>query len=167
MESAITALIVFGMLILAIFGLSERSMAVQSQISDGTLAMETRLQSQARTGLGSVRGATDPTLGNWVDITLQNSGTTKIAQFTQWDVILQYTDAFGAPHLEYYPTSKWTYQLYATAPATPEFFEPGIFNPGEQMIVHVVPNFSIGTGTTNHAIVTTPNGIAASTVFTR
>ncbi len=168
MESAITSLIVFGVMILAIFGLSERSLSAQRQMSESTQSMEERMQTRARTQLTSLRGATDPTAGNWVDITMQNSGSTKLAQFDRWDVILQYTDSSAVARVEWTPyTTRWTKQIYVLAPSVPEVFEPELLNPGEQTVFHILPTFSVGANTTNRATIAAPNGISASTVFTR
>jgi hypothetical protein len=44
--------------------------------------------------------------------------------------------------------------------------EPGIFDPGEEIVITVKVSPSVGAGTTNLAVIATPNGITASTVFT-
>jgi len=112
--------------------------------------------------------------GNRVDITLRNSGNVKLADFSQWDVILQYTDFGATPRLGWFTYSsgagapgQWTKDIYQIATSSPEVFDPGILNPGEEMVIKVQVNYTVGSGTTNRAAIATPNGITASAVFTR
>lgn len=168
METAITALIVIGILILAVLGLSEHSLTAQATLAEASRLLEERVGDRARTDLTPL-AATTTVLGDYVQVTLKNSGDTKLADFDQWDVILQYTDELGGYHVAWYayPTD-WTQQLFQTVtPPAAEVFESGIFNPGEEIMLQVRVSPSVGTGTTNLATVGTPNGITATAVFTR
>jgi len=168
METVITGLIIIGVLVLSVLGLAESSLSAQAQIAEATRTMQERAQERARTDLAPVN-ATTTVLGDYVEITLRNTGDTKLADFEQWDVILRYTDSLGGYHVEWYgyPT-QWTSQIYqTTSPVTPEVIDPGILNPGEEIVVQVHVSPGVGTGTTNLASVSTLNGVTASTVFTR
>ncbi len=165
MENAISGLIIIGVLVLALLGLTESSLSTQAALAETTRLMQTRTLDQARTDITPL-SATTSILGDTVDITLKNTGHTKLADFAHWDVILQYTDTFGAEHSEWYPyATKWMKQIYLTAPSSLEVIEPNIFNPGEEMVIEVPVAFTIGSGTTNVAAISTPNGVTATAIF--
>jgi len=168
METAITALIIISILMLSVLALSERSLSAQATISEASGAMQERMGERARTDLAAMGAATTPG-GDYVSVTLKNAGSTKLADFNRWDVILQYTDGAGGYHVTWYPySSKWTKTIYMDADmGVAEVVEPDILNPGEEMVVLVdVSPYLVGTGTTNLATLSVPNGIRASSVFT-
>jgi len=168
METAIVSLILIGVMILSMLGLSTQSMTSQAAIMQAARVMQQREGDRARTNLAPLAAAVTP-LGDYVQVTLKNTGSTKLADFDQWDVILHYTDALGSDHVAWfaYP-AQWTAQLYQTAAtATPEVFDPGILNPGEEVELLINVPDVVGTGTVNQATISTPNGVTASTIFTR
>lgn len=168
METAITVLIIVGVLIFGILGLAQNSISMQSTISQSTGTMQARLDDRSRTNLLPMSALVDPLLGTWVDVTVRNTGSTKLANFDKWDVILQYTDVFGAARVQWFPyTTSWSQQIYQTAPTVVEVFDPGIFNPGEEMVIRVNVPVAIRIGSTNQVTLATPSGITASTVFMR
>lgn len=125
---------------------------------------------RARTDLSPV-GAQTISGGSVVEITLRNEGDTKLADFDQWDVILQYYDSGGHYYTEWYPfgsgQNEWdVWDIFLEAPTVHEVFDVDILNPGEEMGIWVSVSPQVGAGTTNLATVATPNGITASTVFT-
>jgi hypothetical protein len=168
METAITVLIIVGVLIFGILGLAQNSISMQSTISQSTSTMQSRLDDRSRTNLLPTGALVDPLLGTWVDVTVRNTGSTKLANFDKWDVILQYTDVFGASRVQWFSyTTSWSQQIYQTAPLVAEVFDPGIFNPGEEMVIRVNMPVAIRIGSTNQVMIATPSGITASTVFIR
>lgn len=165
METAITALIVIGVLILSVLGLTERSMSAQATISEATRALETRIENRVRTSLTPI-GASST--GGTVEVIVKNTGSTRLTDFDKWDVILDYTDGGGGFNAGWYAYStKWSKQIYQVAKTTLEVFDPGILNPGEEVVIQINVLPWVGTGTTNRATITAPNGIGATTVFTR
>ena len=48
---------------------------------------------------------------------------------------------------------------------TAEIFEPGILNPGEEMVIEAKVNPVIGLSTSNMVVTSTPSGIPASINF--
>lgn len=168
MESVITAVLMISFLVLLLFGLAQLWLTSQAMISDATRGMQERLTERARTDITSAGAAVTP-LGDFVNVTLKNSGSTKLADFAQWDVILQYTDGAGGSQVRWYAYSaQWHYQIYQSiTPDVPEIIEPGIFNPGEYLLLQVNVSPAVGVGTTNLATIATPNGISATAVFTR
>jgi hypothetical protein len=168
MENVITAVIVIGLLILAILGLSERSFSSQSLISESSQVMQERAGDRARTALA----ATDATTtGSVVQITMKNTGGTKLADWPHWDVMLQYTSS-GAQQVKWYPYTSgaggWRQQIFTSlSPLAPEAIEPGILNPGEFLVIQIDQSgLPVDNSTTNLATIVTPNGIAATSIFT-
>ncbi len=167
MENVIAALIIIGLIIFAAVGLSERSFSTQSALAEASQVMQERVAERARTGLTA---ATAVTTGNMVQVTLKNTGQIKLADWAHWDVILEYSNGSGR-QLKWFPygtTGGWAKQIYmTTAPLVDEAIEPGILNPDEYLVIQVdVTSDPVGTGTTNLATVTTPNGVTATAIFT-
>jgi hypothetical protein len=82
-----------------------------------------------------------------------------LADFDQWDVILEYKGSDGTYYKGWYPyiepplgwwENDWTEDIHDDA------FDPGIFNPGEEMTIRISVTPTIKTGTTNKAIIATP-----------
>ena len=166
METAITALIIIAVLMLSVLALAERSLTAQATIAESTRQLQERTGERARTNLMPL-GARTVNSGNSVEVILRNMGGTKLADFNQWDVFLQYTDVAASYHVEWYSSGKWTEQIYlTTTPLAAEVFEPGILNPGEEMVMTINVSPGVRAGTTNLATIVTPNGIRASAVFT-
>lgn len=168
METAISALIVIALIILAIVGLSQQSISAQTSIAQATGLLQERAGDRARTTLTALSAQTTP-LGDYVQMTLKNAGSTKLADFNQWDVILQYSDGVNN-YARWYAfgngLNQWNEQLYQTvSPPVAEAINPGILDPGEEMVVTINVSPSVGMGTSNLAVVAAPNGIVASTVF--
>ena len=172
METAITGLIVITVLLLAILTLSHSFLSSQDAILQSWQEMEERVGERARTDISTLGATTDPVLGNTVEVTLRNEGDTKLADFDQWDVILQYIDSDSDDHTEWYPygagANTWGVEgIYLDASeGTGEIFDLDILNPGEEMVIQIWVSPTVGAPTTNLATVVTPNGISASTVFT-
>jgi hypothetical protein len=168
METVITAVIMISLLVLLVFGVAQHLMTSQAVISNSSRALQDRLGERARTGL-TPGGATVAPLGDSLSVTLKNTGSTKLADFQQWDVILQYTGADDSSQAKWYayPT-QWTAQIYQSiSPNVAEVIEPGILDPGEYVTVQVTISPAVKAGTTNLATIAAPNGIGATMVFTR
>jgi len=127
------------------------------------------LGERARTEISADGPGTVDPLGHTVVVTLTNEGSTKLADFDQWDVIVQY-DSDGdnvVKWLSYveggpgWASDKWSEGIE-------DVFEPGIFNPKEKMTITMSVSSPITpTGQAGQAFIATPNGITASAVFTR
>lgn len=104
-----------------------------------------------------------------LEIVLENTGQTKLADFDKWDVIVQYFDESGVYYVQWLP-----YVEGSSAPyewdvgwihmnGQPEIFDPGVLNPGEQIMIRT--RLDVGVNTTNMAVVSTPTGVTCSTYF--
>lgn len=170
METAITGLIIIGLLILVVVGLTTTALTTQAQLAESSRVMQERAGERVRTNI-TPTSATVSASGDVVYMIVKNIGTTKLTDFDQWDVILQYTGG-GTSQVAWYPygngANHWTAQIYQVAASlTAESFEPGVLNPGEELVIAVQVLPIVDTSTVNLATTATPNGITASMVFTR
>ena len=173
MEQAITALIIIFLLLFGALTLAQGFYATQQQVIESWRAMEARIAERARTRLQPV-GAEVLAGGDVVEITVRNAGDVKVADLPRWDVILEY-GAASAEVAERIPYSsdlepgpkQWTVRgLYLdAATGAPEAYDPGILNPGEEMVIRVRVSPPALEGTTGVAAVGTPNGVCAVVAF--
>lgn len=172
MDTALTGLIIIMVLLLAVLILSYSFLSVQQAVVESWQEMEERMEDRVRTDLSPV-GAETSIGGSYVDVTLGNEGDTKLADFDQWDVIVQYDGTDGRNHIEWLPYdgsgNKWTkVGIYLDAStSTPEVFDIDILNPGEEIVIQMWLSPTVKLSSTNLATVAVPNGITVSTVFTR
>ncbi|AKB37551.1 hypothetical protein MSSAC_2961 [Methanosarcina siciliae C2J] len=103
-------------------------------------------------------------------VSLQNTGSTKIGDFTYMDVIVTYQNESGNMKTVWVPyqeseilsRNRWT-----KANIVPDLINPGVFDPGEKMEVHIRLDSSdpIGNSSVNWLMITVPNGAKASRYF--
>jgi len=133
-----------------------------------TESISVREGEMMRTGLDTLRAA-QLSWSDYLRVTVQNSGQTKLAGFDKWDFIVSYEDADGKSYSTWLPytanttpgNNEWTKdRIGLNGPI--EYFEPGILNPGEEMVVLARLDPLPGAGTTAEVSLTTPNGICDS-----
>lgn len=110
-----------------------------------------------------------------VDVTIENNGRLKYteADFPDWEVIVRYQDTLGVEQVEYieYGSSVaagfWTVEgIYTDAStSTAEIYEPGIFNPSEEMVITARLIRILGVGTVNQVTISPPEGPRKSIHF--
>ena len=170
METAVTALIVIGVMILAIIGLSDRALSAQAALTDASLALQEREGERLRTILTSKGAVVDGT-GAIVQVTIHNAGATKLVDFDRWDAIVEYSDGSNQ-QLMWLPygvaENQWSAEIYQDADtSTPEMYDPNLLNPGEDLVVTMTLTPTVGIGSVNRFTLVTANGISAATPFTR
>jgi archaellum component FlaF (FlaF/FlaG flagellin family) len=183
MESAVSSLILFTVMLFAILTFAHDNMATQDLLSASEQAMEVRRLDQARTAL-TVTNAQTTNAGALIEVTLRNSGETMLADYDRWDVIVEHyyqtdpeTTALAVDWLPYTATgapsapgaNQWTVGgIYTNAATyTPEAFDLGIFNPGEEMIVQMMVAPSVALTTTNRATIGVANGTSVAATVVR
>jgi hypothetical protein len=169
METAIVSLICIA---LVVFGSMTMSQGFMTSVDASTARLEEvgqRNETIMRTDLSPVSASMPAT--NTLEVTLENTGQTKLADFDKWDVIVQYYDSSGnytttwLPHAEgTLGDNEWEV-VWIRLNGAPEVFEPGVLNPREQIKIRAQLSPAAGAGTTNMVVVSTPNGIPASTYF--
>jgi len=175
-----TVLISIICIALMVFGGMAMSQGFMTSIDASTLSLSEIGQSTeatVRTELTPISAVitsvpgTDP-----LDIVLENTGQTKIADFDKWDVIVQYRSGGGGgtynvvwlPYTEDVTgtTNEWGV-VWIRLDGVDETFEPNILNHGEQIMIRTYLSPAVTAGTINTVVVSTPGGITCLTYFTR
>jgi hypothetical protein len=117
----------------------------------------------ARTRLDTLR-AEYLTWADRLRIIVQNDGQTKLASFGKWDLIIRYNDgaswhAVWLPYTEgELDDNEWQKaKIGLNGPS--ESFEPGILNPGEDLVMLARLSPLPGDNTTGEITVVSPNGV--------
>jgi cadherin-like protein len=176
MENVLVALVIIFLILFAALTLSNAVFSTQAMLSASQVDTESRLQQQSRTQLELVNVKTHA--GTEAQVILRNTGSVKLADFDQWDVIVQYFDDAvpSGLHISWLPfatppaaVKQWTVEgIYANAVlGTPEVYEPHILNPGEEALFDVRLSPPIGVGTYAQLVIAAPNGVSTSTIFKR
>jgi hypothetical protein len=169
METVLVSIICIA---LVVFGGMTMSQGFMTSVDASTTGLEEvgqRDETIMRTELASVNASMPA--NNLLDVTLENSGHTKLADFEKWDVIVQYYDSIGSYYTSWLPyttgtpgNNQWTV-AWIRLNGQPEIYEPNVLNEGEQLMITAQLSPSAGNGTTNMVVVATPNGIPVSTYF--
>jgi hypothetical protein len=169
METLIVSLLCIA---LVVFGGMTMSQGFLTSVDASTTGLEEigqRDENIMRTELSSV-SASQPA-SETLEVTLENSGQTKIADFNKWDVIVQYYDDAGIYYTKWLPYTEETLGdnewevVWIRLDGETEAFEPNVLNPAEQIMIRAQLDPPVGAGTTNMVVVATPNGIPASAYF--
>lgn len=111
---------------------------------------------------------------SWSDllrVTVDNSGQYKLGDFDKWDLIVRYEDGVGSGYSEWLPYNEGTpgdnewQKAGIYLGGQPEFFEPDLLNPQEELIILAKLNPLPGDNTTANLTLTTNNGISDSISF--
>jgi hypothetical protein len=104
---------------------------------------------------------------SWADllrVTVENSGQTKLAAFDKWDFIVNYNDGGSfrtvwLPNTTAGPDDNEWQKAKIGLDGPLEYFEPGILNPGEELVALAGLDPVPGDNTTGELTVVSPNGI--------
>jgi len=172
MSNAIVALVVIALMMTAALTWSQTAYTSFDSVSQSLKETTQVTQEVSRTDIKVVDAQTQ---GDFVEISVLNSGEVHLAQFAKWDVVVQYYDASGDYHisqLSYTENSspgedQWTIVNIYTDESMEqrEVFEPGILNPGEVMLMRLSLAPLPGAGTTNFVTLSSANGVATSAQF--
>ena len=174
MENIIVSLICIALMVVGGMTMSQGFLSSVDSSVGGWQDMGVRNEEIMRTDLATLD--TSLPASNILEVSLSNSGQTKLNDFADWDVIVQYYADGSVYYVKWLPytagtpgDNQWTVKgIYTDADSeTTEVFEPGILNPGEEIIIRAKLNPSVGRKTTNLVIVSTPNGVSASIAFYR
>ncbi len=172
METAIISVVCIALMVI---GGMTMSQSFLSSVDTTTISMEqasSRYEKIMRTDVTMV-SATLVSSGH-LDVRLRNSGQTKLSDYDKWDVIVQYYDDSGIYYVKWLPytdwpvsDNEWGKEAIYDGGGGVEAFEPNILNPSEEILIEVRLGPVVGRETTNMVVVSTPNGISASTSFVR
>jgi len=172
MSNAIVALVVIALMMTAALTWSQAAYTSFDSVSQSLKQTVQTTQEVSRTDIKVVDAQTQ---GDSVEVSVLNSGEVHLAQFANWDVLVQYYDASGEYHisqLSYTENSspsegQWTIAGIYTDESLGQkaVFEPGILDPGEVMLMMLSLAPLPGAGTTNFIMVSSANGVTTSAQF--
>jgi hypothetical protein len=169
METAIISIVCIA---LVVFGGMTMSQGFMTSVDASTAGLEEigqRDETIMRTELANVSATMSD--NDTLEVILENTGSTKLADFEKWDVIVQYYGNGGTYYTTWLPydsetpsANEWTV-AWIHLDGAAEIFEQNILNPGEQVMIQAELYPAAGAGSTNMVIVATPNGIPISAHF--
>ena len=169
METAIVSIICIALVVFGGMTMSQGFMTSVDASTSGLEEIGQKSEAILRTDLTPV-SANQPS-ADTLEVVLENTGQIKLAEFGKWDVIVQYYDGTGAYFVEWLPfivgapgNNEWQV-TWIRLDGQPEEYEPGVLNPGEQMMITIKLDPAVGAGTTNMVVIGTPSGVTASTHF--
>lgn len=177
MESALATLVLMIAGFFSVITLADTYFTTQDQLWQAKTLMEARIEDANTTALAVVQSEVNGATGTQVTFTLRNVGSTKVADFDQWDLIIQHYSAAGIYSVQWLPytsdlslaNNQWRVAGFylSAAEDIPEVFEPGILNPGEELVIQAQVYPPIGPSTVNLATVMSNNGYRQSLLFER
>jgi flagellar protein FlaF len=168
METSIPALLVAAIMLMSTVVLARSGYTSFDTLSQSWKDMEDRAGEQLRTSLSVTDTQVDETGAN-VTVILSNDGQSTIGDFDRMDVVVQYFSESSTYYMRWIPytpgplqSNTWTVQSIAN-----DVFEPGLFNPGEELTMVIRLNPVVGLSSTNWVIISTKLGVSVSAYFTR
>jgi hypothetical protein len=170
MATAVVSIICIALIVLGGMTMSQGILTSADTTALSVEEISTREGEIMRTEVDAIRAAHL----SWADrlrVTVDNSGQTKLASFSKWDFIVNYYDDGGNYYIKWLPYTEETLddneweKARVCLNGQPEFFEPGIVNPEEELVILAKLNPLPGDNTTGEIIVSTPNGIQDSISF--
>lgn len=172
MSNALVTLFVVALMLVAVLTWSSVTFDSMDSGVESWKAMVEAAEETSRTDI-EVTGAEKKAL--FVEVLVENTGKVNLAQFDNWDVLVEYydgNDTYRVGSLTYTEAAspsdnQWTVStIYADDTlAQGEVFEPGILSPGEVMLIKLKLTPQLGAATTNRVTVSSPNGVVASAQF--
>jgi hypothetical protein len=176
MANLVVALIAVGSFLGVVVALLQSSFAPQLGIASSWKQARFISQQLARTELDEVDLQVQDS-GAQLRLAAANVGSVSLRDFPKWDVIVRYrasstsTD-FLLKRLSYTSSAtpgdnQWTVAgIYRDAVLrTAEVFDPGILDPGEQIMLHLRVNPASATSTAGNVVLATENGATLSAQF--
>lgn len=170
MATAVVSIICIALIVLGGMTMSQGFLTSADTTAFSAEMISAREGEIMRTDVDTVRAAY-LSWGDLLRVTVANSGQTKLANFNKWDAIVNYYDGAGVYHTEWLPytegeleDNQWQKARIGLNGPT-EYFEPGILNPGEELVILARLNPPPADGTTVAVAIATPNGIDDATSF--
>jgi hypothetical protein len=173
MSNAFVTIFIVALMLIAVMTWSQASFSSVDSGAQAWKQMTETAEEVSRTDI-EVTGA--QMQASFVEVLTHNSGEVNLANFSKWDVIVQYFDGNNTYHLESLSFTddavpsgnQWTVAAIFSdeSLSQQEVFEPGVLSPSEVMMMKLKLNAPPGAGTTNRVVLSTPNGVVASAQFT-
>jgi hypothetical protein len=171
MATAIVSIICIMLVVLGGMTMSQGVLTSADTTAFSIDELSTREGAMMRTGIQVLR-AEPLSWADWLRVTVDNSGQTKLASFNKWDFIVHYDDG-GTHYNRWLPyttgapgDNEWE-KARICLNGQAEAFEPGILNPQEELVILAKLSPLPGNATTGDVTITTPNGTYDSISFSR
>ena len=171
METVLVSLICIALIVFGGMTMSQGFMTTVDTSTTGLEDIRQRGETLIRTELTPV--SSNLTAANTLEIILENTGQAKLADFDKWDFFVQYYDDTGTYYTKWLPhtggtlgDNEWEV-LGISINGEAEIYEPNVLNQSESILLVAQLDPAVGDNTTNMVVVATPDGITASTYFTR
>jgi len=172
MDTVLPGFVTIFVMLFGIMSLTTTLFSTQDAVRLASQEMQTRLDARARTSLLPV-SATITGGGMNALFVFRNQGVTKLTDFPQWDVIVQYMDnnTSSGYHIDWRGytigvpfNSTWAVNgiFLNTAKAIPAAYDPGILDPGEELAIQLKFSPPIGNGKVALVTLATANGVTVS-----
>ena len=141
--------------------------------TESWIAMQSRIEERADTRVTGPTGLSVSATST-VALTMVNEGDVTLGRFADWDVIFEIQENPGIDfaYLTYTTNAtpaanEWTVQgiFLNAASSIAEIVDPGVFNPGEEMVILANPSPSVTANTVDRATIVTPNGVTTTVIF--
>lgn len=117
----------------------------------------------AGSGLNITSASVDTPGGGDVTVVVDNTGSESVFNFTDMDVIIQYTDVSDNTQLKYLAfdsasagANEWTVPVTGVQP---DSFNPKVWDSDEVLTIDIQVDPTIKTGTAAHVVVGSPQGV--------
>ena len=173
MHNVITFMLTVAVMMSIVLTVGDNLLSTFSDVTGAWTVMLERVELAEKTKVGGPVGLS-MSASSTVEITLSNQGDVSLARFDDWDVIfeIQGSPGFDVAYLAYSTSTPPTTNMWAVqgifanaASSTPEVADPGVLNPGEEMVVVANPSPSVVANTYDRATFVTPNGVVAKVIF--
>jgi hypothetical protein len=167
-ETILVSLVSLALIIVSFVSMEINTLQSTNKIANSLKQIEAQSSAVMRTNIMVL--APSGYTGGPVELTVRNDGQTNLSEFTKWDVIVQYqTGEFS--YLTYSPVypanyGQWTVKGIYVADGSPEIFDPGILDPGEQMVLSITLDRNLNPGQSCEITVSTPNGVKSQSQVT-
>ena len=175
METIIVAILSIALMVVGGMTMSRGFISTAESASAGIKQLQANNAQILRTDLAVENGSLS-TSGDVITFMIKNTGQTKLYDYTKWDFIVQYTDAYGQAYSMWLPYSVnglsanvWSIGgLYIdVAQNLTEQFDPGILDPSEEMVLSAQLSPPAGDTSAVQVTLSTSNGIQVSTILKR
>jgi len=169
METIFVSIVSVALILISSITMTASSIRSTNKLADSIKQMEARTLEIRRTDISAVPPAAYT--GGSINLTVVNEGQISFADFSHWDVIIQFQhgDVVYLPYAETNPpgNNRWAVAGIYRSGGLPEVFDAGILDPGEQMTLSIVVDPEMETDETCRITVSTHNGIQAQVQITR
>lgn len=170
METLLITLIVMSIVLFGIPLIVQSYLRAQDALVESWAERQRIDEERGRTNLLIVEAQANDSS---VELVVRNAGSVKLADYQDWDVILHYHTASNylirwVPYEQLaVGQERWEIVgIYLDASQSiAEEYEPGILNPGEELVLRGYFGSLVQGGSTGLAAVIAPNGVGVSTTF--